>query len=254
MRIDAQLETPWERTGFKHPDLRGWVDAHGGLLLWAILTLIRAWAAQGKPKVDEVMGSFESWTNVIGGILTVAGVPGFLINRDEVYAQSQVEGEPLRALVAVWWETYQGQRVGTDKLFDLAKGKRLLTELRSGRQDHGARIVLGLMLGTHRDRIIGDYRIRQAGTGHGGGLMWKLEIHHNVEIDPDIDSPHSPLSPYSPKPALEVGDSGESFPGPASEFLENTKALYSRCGAVAQGSTVTSQVDGRLLCPDCEGA
>ena len=253
VRIDSELETPWERTGFKHPDLKGWVNAHRGLLLWAILTLIRAWAAQGKPTVDEVMGSFESWTNVIGGILKVAGIPGFLTNRDEVYAQVQVEGEPLRALVAVWWETYQGQRVGTDKLFDLAKEKRLLTDLRSGRQDHGARIALGRMLGTHRDRIIGDYRIRQAGTGHGGGLMWKLEIHHNVEIDPDLDSPHSPLSPTFRAGYGEYGDSGESFPGRVSEFLENNNALCGRCGAVAQGSTVTSQVDGRLLCPDCEG-
>lgn len=251
VRIDPQMETPWERTGFKHPNLRDWVEVHRGDLLWAILTLIRAWVAQGKPKGGQVMGSFDSWTDVVGGILKVAGIPGFLANRQEVYAQVRVEGEPLRALVAVWWDTYQAQRVGTDKLFDLAKENKLLTELRSGRPDHGARIALGLMLAANRDRVIGVHRVRQTGTGHGGGLTWKLEIHTNIDIGPNKDSPLSPLSQAGDG---ESGDNGECFPGPISDISGNAKPLCYSCGAVARGSGVTYLVDGGLLCQDCEGS
>ena len=69
VRIDPQMETPWERVDFRHSDLRGWVRGCRGELLWAILTLIRAWSVRGRPKGDEVMGSFDSWAASHGGPL-----------------------------------------------------------------------------------------------------------------------------------------------------------------------------------------
>ena len=46
--------------------------------MWAALTLIRAWIAAGRPKGKKTLGKFEGWAEVMGGILQVAGVPGFL--------------------------------------------------------------------------------------------------------------------------------------------------------------------------------
>jgi putative DNA primase/helicase len=132
VRIDPQMETPWERTGFRHPDLRQWVRNHRGELLWAMLTLIRHWAIQGRPQGDELMGSYESWAEVIGGILKAADIPGFLGNRQEVYRQSHAEAEAIGVLVELWWQEYREERVDVAKLFDLAKKQRLLTELRAG--------------------------------------------------------------------------------------------------------------------------
>jgi hypothetical protein len=169
VRIDPQMETPWERTGFRHTDLRSWVREHRGELLWAVLTLVRHWVACGRPKGDQSIGSYESWSEVIGGIMKAAGIKGFLANRLEVYQQAQSESGAFHVLVDLWWQQYRDQRVDVGKLFDLAKNHRLLTELRAGRTDQGARVVLGRILADLRDRIIGGYRIRQLGVGHGGG-------------------------------------------------------------------------------------
>jgi putative DNA primase/helicase len=87
VRIDPQMETPWERSGFRHSDLRAWVRDHRGELLWAILTLVRHWVACGRPRGDQSIGYYESWTAVVGGILKAAGIGGFLGNRQEVYQQ-----------------------------------------------------------------------------------------------------------------------------------------------------------------------
>src|SRR6516164_6851097 len=77
-RLDAKVDAPWERTGYRHPNLLKWAKENRGQLVWAALTLARAWIAAGRPAGTEVLGMFEAWTDVIGGILGVAGVPGLL--------------------------------------------------------------------------------------------------------------------------------------------------------------------------------
>jgi hypothetical protein len=181
VRIDPQMETPWERSGFRHPDLRTWVRTHRGELLWAVLTLVRHWVACGRPKGEQSIGSYESWIEVVGGILKAAGIGGFLGNRLEVYQQAQAESGAFNMLVKLWWQQYRDQRVDVGKLFDLAKGHKILTELRTGRTDQGARVVLGRTLADLRDRIIGGYCIRQLGVGHGGGMTYQLEEFHQIE-------------------------------------------------------------------------
>jgi hypothetical protein len=176
VRLDASVEHPWERTGFRHPELATWVRENRGRLLWAALTLIRAWVAEGRPKGTEVMGSFEDWAATMGGIMQVAGIPGFLQNRQEVYARVASEGEAWRTLVQLWWEEYHEQRIGVDQLLSLATKHKLLTDLRSGRTERGARTAVGMELGKQRDRVIGAYRIRGAGTSsETGAAMYALE-------------------------------------------------------------------------------
>src|SRR5262249_38729848 len=48
-RLDAHSDRPWERTRFRHRDLRGWARAHRPALVAACLTLVRAWLHAGGP-------------------------------------------------------------------------------------------------------------------------------------------------------------------------------------------------------------
>ena len=122
------------------------------------------------------MGSFESWAATMGGILEVAGVPGFLENRQEVYAQAEAENTAWRTFIDIWAGAYDTQNVDTDKLFDLATQYRLLTDLRSGRTDHGARVSMGIHLMKLRDRMLGGHVIRFVGHGPDGKrAMYTLE-------------------------------------------------------------------------------
>jgi hypothetical protein len=90
--LDAQMTNPEQRSGFKHDDLRGWVEKNRGVLVWACLTIIQNWVARGKPDSGEnVLASYENWSRVMGGILAEAGITGFLGNRQELSQSSNLE-------------------------------------------------------------------------------------------------------------------------------------------------------------------
>lgn len=102
IRLDSQCSEPWRNRHFRHPDLKAWVKANRGRLLSASLTLARAWFTAGCPKpTSPILGSFEEWCRIAGGILQFAGIPGFLGNLDEMYKQS----DPTTAA----WEAFLHQ-------------------------------------------------------------------------------------------------------------------------------------------------
>ena len=89
IRIDAATPEPWRDRQYRHPDLTGWVLANRGRLLGAVLTLARAWfVADCPPSKTPILGSYEEWCRVVGGILAFASIDGFLGNLDELYEQS----------------------------------------------------------------------------------------------------------------------------------------------------------------------
>src|SRR5207245_64846 len=103
MRQDAANERPWQRTDFRHPNLVEWTQAHRPALIAAALTMGRAWIDAGRPPGPRTLGMFEGWARVIGGILIVAGLEGFLSNLDDMYESADRDGAELRAFVSAWW-------------------------------------------------------------------------------------------------------------------------------------------------------
>jgi len=89
IRLNAQCSEPWRNRNFRHPDLPVWVRSKRGRLLSASLTLARAWFVAGCPRpTSPIVGSFEDWCRIVGGILEFAGITGFLGNLDELYKES----------------------------------------------------------------------------------------------------------------------------------------------------------------------
>jgi hypothetical protein len=147
IRLDAKTDRPWLRETFKHADLRGWVAENRGRLVWAALTLIQAWLAAGRPAGGRKLGMFEAWSEVMGGILDVAGLPGFLGNLEAFYDESDAEGEAWRAFVADWWAEHQELETQTKDLLALAGSLDL------GDREHSQKIRLGKLLSDMRDRM-----------------------------------------------------------------------------------------------------
>ncbi len=99
IRLDARMSRPWSRNSFHHPDLTRWVSKNRGALVSAVLTLAMAWIDAGKPAWHgQALGGFEEWSSTIGGILSVAGIDGFLGNLDEMHSGSDEESGQ--------WETF----------------------------------------------------------------------------------------------------------------------------------------------------
>lgn len=110
---------PEDRTGFKHPNLIQYVRDNQPKLLAATLTLWRYWHCKGKPLSKHQLGSFEAWSERIGGVLGLIGIPGFLANRERVRQRTDVESEECTDFVEAWFETYGTKLVTATQLYDL---------------------------------------------------------------------------------------------------------------------------------------
>jgi hypothetical protein len=154
IRLDAKLDRPWLRTGFKL-NLNEWLKEHRSELVAAILTLVRGWFQAGRPDGEKTIGMFESWAKVIGGILAVAGVPGFLANLTEFYDEADTDGTTLRSFIAEWWSAHEQSHVTVAELFPLA-GTAAIDLSGGGRgkdSEQAQKIRLGKLLHENRDRV-----------------------------------------------------------------------------------------------------
>ncbi|HYT90849.1 MAG TPA: hypothetical protein VEL76_19220 [Gemmataceae bacterium] len=128
-------------------------------MVWAALTLCRAWIAEGRPGGKQTLGMFESWTTVIGGILDVAGVPGLLGNAKQFRATAADTGGEWLAFVAAWWARHGQDTVGVKELYALATSEELLDAVLGDKGSRSERTRLGQALSKAADRVIGEYRI-----------------------------------------------------------------------------------------------
>jgi putative DNA primase/helicase len=171
IRMDAKMERPYERpeTDFKHPGLISWILENRAKLVWAILVLIQNWIAQGCPKSGGVrLGSFESWSDTLGGILACAGIKGFLGNRAHLHRNNDNESDLWEGLVNRWWDEYGNSEVSATQLVSLAEGFNLSDK------ERGAASQMGNLLQSKRDCIFDGLQITKA-TGRRGHPRWSLK-------------------------------------------------------------------------------
>lgn len=213
-RLDPGVDRPWTREGFHHKDLHAWVAAHRAELVWAALTMARAWIAQGQPAPScKPLGSYERWSHVLGGILETAGIPGFLTNLDEFYETADSEGTMLRQFVALWWERYKDNEVKAADLLPLSAevdGFAL-----PGKTERAQQTAFGTKLAALRDRVIGDYRVLNTGKGHHGS-KWRLL---------PARKPPTPGNATTPSSGAESGETGNLGNLGEPPSLTRTRAL-----------------------------
>ncbi len=157
VRLDAGVERPWLRAGFRHLDLAGWVVANRAALLSAALTLVRGWLADGAPHGAVTLGSFTAWAQVVGGILDHAGVPGFLEDRDAPIEPDDPDQDLWQAFVARWARAHGRRPVDGRTLVALAVEAGLWPAEAAGSASEAARF--GMALSRRRDRIFGGHRL-----------------------------------------------------------------------------------------------
>jgi putative DNA primase/helicase len=188
---DAKVEDPSARTDFRHPDLTAWVRENRGRLLWAVLTLGQAWITAGQPIAKgTAFGGFEAWAAVLGGVLDVAGIPGFLNNRRSPFEQADEEGAHVRAFLASWWRDFRDTPMATRELVEMAKGHELPL---SARTEHGMLVQLGKLIKGIEDRqyTIGAdlvVAVRRAGTESDKAILWRL-LRRCAESPESTESP-----------------------------------------------------------------
>lgn len=155
-RLDAKRENPHLRASdsFKHGDLLGWVQQNRAKLIWAVGIFVQLWVKQGMPflKGKVTMGMYESWEAVIGSILQINGIGGFLGNLTEFYDSVSIEQESRKAFIAAWLNKFGEKPVRVNDLFETATcdDVMLLTDSKS---DRSQRTRLGLEIKKLQDQV-----------------------------------------------------------------------------------------------------
>jgi len=102
--LETRHVSPEARTGFRIPDLDGWLVEHRPRLVVALLTIARAWWAAGRPQGQgRPLGSFEGWSRTVPAMLEWLGVSSPLEARGASEAtEDHDRGELVR--LADWWD------------------------------------------------------------------------------------------------------------------------------------------------------
>jgi hypothetical protein len=129
IRLDAKLDQPWRRKEFKHPYIEEWAKNNRMLLVKSILILVQKWISLSCPLSNNKLGSFERWSAVIGGILEVNGIGGFLENLEELYESSDVEGSEWRSFVIRWYAEHGTEHMNAAELYALCENYGLMSKV-----------------------------------------------------------------------------------------------------------------------------
>jgi putative DNA primase/helicase len=191
IRLDPGVERPEQRTGFAHPELSRWVSEHRATLVSACLSLIQAWLDAGSPEGTATLGSYESWARMVGGVLGVLGVSGFLGGRERLYTDADRETADWCALCESWWSTYAGLPVTAKDVFGVAQARGLLLSVWGGRTNLAAQQRFGYALAGMRDRVFGRFRVRSAGRdGQTRNAAYRIELMEEGEKTPETPPDH----------------------------------------------------------------
>ena len=211
IRIDSKVERPEDRGGFKIADIEEFVREERPRLLAAVLTLLRAWIDAKRPKwTGSPVGSFERWSSAIGGILDVAGVSGFLGNREEMHNRLDPEREKWTTFFHAWHDVHCSEKVGVADVAALAWGLDLIENV-----DRPGKTVLGNLLRSKVDRVFNGLRLESRGTKNG---IAQYRIVSSITLKIDLDNvPNVPEVPPQPS-AIDVseesnGDTDNTYRG-----------------------------------------
>ena len=188
IRIDPKQDRAWLRTGFKHDPITIWALEHRPKLVHAALVLIQAWIAAGKPRSQARLGSFEDWAAVMGGILEVAAIPGFIGNLEQMYADTDTDGEMWRELTRAWWAEFGDAPKRVSDLNEFCEREGLMLTVRGDGKDRSQQVRLGKALLGARDRMFGDLRLVAEKTRHGS-RQYALQQEAGEQSELDLTQP-----------------------------------------------------------------
>ena len=182
IRLDAGTSLPFQRVGFRHPDLKSWVREHRGELLCALLTIARAWFVAGKPAgAVEALGGFESWVKIVGGILAHAGISGFLQNLDRLYEESDPAQLQWEAFLLAILDSFDNRGFTIKELVELLPNNSELTQaLPDEMADEDRKGSLQRRLGRAFSERVGrrygalGLHLVKAGTNRNKVVLWRV--------------------------------------------------------------------------------
>jgi hypothetical protein len=150
IRLETDSERPETRTGFKHPNLVGYVADNRKQLTMAALSIVSNYLRAGRPDQGlSSWGGFDEWSDLIRGAVVWAGLADPGATRDALRESADDDSQQLNQLVAGWGEF--------GKPLTVADAIRLIdTENLTYGENYKTIRDLVAELGGNRHRMLGD--------------------------------------------------------------------------------------------------
>jgi hypothetical protein len=175
VRLEPEHERPEERTGFKHSNLRQFARSNRVKLVESFLTLVEHWLAEGQPEPTTTVGSFESWSEVVGGILESCGYEAFLGNRELLRSKGAHELEEWKGFVGAWHQEHGRKPVPSSDLRKLAESKSLLSDIIYSDSAKGRSTQMTNALKKKEGRVFGNLKIVEGKRDRSHNVSrWRL--------------------------------------------------------------------------------
>lgn len=185
VRLDPRMERP-EFRQFELGQFSDWIreEDNRAELIFHLIVLVRAWMQAGASRdTTHTMRGFTRWAQIVGGVLALHGLTGFLGNTDELAARDTDE-EEWASFLAKWHEVF-GPTPKTSKELHVSAQVDFVMGTQVDRwarcfitDDQGATPnpkSLAMMLFGKMDRIFGPYTLRRGHRTADNTTTWWVE-------------------------------------------------------------------------------
>ena len=215
VRLESPEESPETRSGFLHGDLMAWCTAERPRLVTAALTILRAFAVQGKPQSPELtpFASFEDWNRQIRAAILHLGLADPMEGRAEIAARADTDRGFVHRLIlivlALGNQGYRsaellamaesGERMKKDSTNDQNDPRILLCDLFATFAPQGRALPNARQIGNKLDRLAGKVADgkRMNRLEHWNGSIWRVEAVTGT-INPDRNLAEAPRPSKAP--------------------------------------------------------
>ena len=222
VRLGVDREKPETRGNFKHPRLIEWATGNRDRLMNACLTLVKSWIEKGMPHKDCDWGSFEAWTQTMGGLLNCCGIEGFSVSQDATDSDELIA---MRDFCEEVFERDNEEEWTAADVFDIAshydegdpkdRGDGVLDPWLGSGKDQSRRTRLGLYLNSNDGRYFGNYQLCKLKTKIRGKNLFKIKSVTAARVVPDRSNASSNASSgENPVVARVQGDAARDVPHP----------------------------------------
>lgn len=195
IRLTTTNSQPWMQTGFAFSPLLKHLQLHRGRIISALLTLVRSWIIAGKPVPATVpaLGTFDGWSETIGGVLAHIGIPGFLENLAELYSETDSDGPQWASFLETWEQTLGQQKLTAGEVIEAMRSTPTLADVLPETLVSGFREESRSF-----NKIFGKALRNRRGTPYGPNntrLLCTEDRHRKQKLWSVISSPNAGLKP-----------------------------------------------------------
>ncbi|MEU6702563.1 bifunctional DNA primase/polymerase [Streptomyces wuyuanensis] len=176
IRLDPNCPDPDQRDGFRVGDLRPWLRANASTVVAALVTMVRAWIADGAPTIRTRKGDYSEWASMLAGLLDFIGVPGWMADRDATMRQDDETQEWAAFLIA--WSGKLGSNVVTAGAALTALNEYVPRHPRTGEAPTAN--VLGNWLKARDGRFFGDRKVTLIYDSHRCQNTYRVDVHERA--------------------------------------------------------------------------